>query len=84
MQGGIVTVHCDNCGQTVLPTDTVCWHCGQELQPGPSNAVEKPSKPNADGEKEAISLTAVSVFAFLTLITIILFILVTNALANAT
>ncbi len=79
-----MTVHCDNCKQMVLPTDTVCWHCGQELQPNQSNAVEKPNKPVANGEKEAISLTAVSVFAFLTLITIILFILVTNALSNAT
>ena len=79
-----MTLHCDNCEQTVLPTDTVCWHCGQELKPSQNNVVEKPNKPVAGEEKEAISLTAVSVFALLTLITIILFILVTNALANAT
>ena len=79
-----MALRCDKCDQTILPTDSVCWHCGQELKPGQSHKVEKPDESVVVEERATISLTAVSVFALLTLITIILFILVTNALANTT
>ena len=24
---------CENCGQTVRPTDRYCWYCGAEFEP---------------------------------------------------
>lgn len=80
-----MTITCENCEQTILPTDTVCWHCGRELTPTkalpPQEKVEtgEPTPSENDGP---ISITAVSIFGLITLITIILFIIVTNALAH--
>ena len=70
----------------ILPTDTVCWHCGKELKPTETivSAVPETDVAAVTTESRPISLTAVSIFALITLITIILFILVTNLLAGYT
>jgi uncharacterized OB-fold protein len=78
-----MTLQCDNCNQTILPTDTVCWHCGKELTPA---KIERKTKvPVTDSTRpetsEPISITAVSIFALITLLTILLLIVVTNALS---
>jgi uncharacterized membrane protein YvbJ len=67
----------------ILSTDTVCWHCGKEITPQQTTAKESPEIENSTlpDEDRPISLTAVSVFALITLTTIILFIIVTNVLA---
>ena len=72
---------CDNCDQMILPTDTVCWHCGKELEPRQDTQL---SELVVAEESDSISITAVSIFALITLITILLFILVTNGLARYT
>lgn len=71
---------CKNCDQTILATDTVCWHCGQELKPTVLKAAAAESTmPEKAG---VVSLTAVSIFATITLITLLLFIIVTNTLTG--
>lgn len=69
----------------MLPTDTVCWHCGREVTP--TKTVSTQEKPEAGStaapeNDEPISITAVSIFALITLVTIVLFIVVTNVLAH--
>ncbi|MFO7680737.1 MAG: hypothetical protein R6X34_11855 [Chloroflexota bacterium] len=76
-----MTLRCKNCDQVILAADTVCWHCGRELEP-----TETPSQvqSGAAAEAEAVerSLTAVSVFALLTLMTILLLWLATQVLSR--
>lgn len=78
-----MALKCANCDQTILPTDTVCWHCGQELKPGQDAGSSAPKTNDSVVEEgNGISLTAVSIFALITLITILLFIIITYALAG--
>lgn len=46
---------CDNCGRSVLPTDTICWHCGQtlpaETSPSPEEASERAAETGETGAK---------------------------------
>jgi uncharacterized membrane protein YvbJ len=79
-----VALRCDNCDQSILPTDTVCWYCGKEITPQQTMVVEAPEmdKSTPSNEETPISLTAVSVFVLITLFTIILFIIVTDILAS--
>lgn len=80
-----MTLKCGHCNQTILPTDSVCWHCGNELKSQQAQEQPPEKRPgNVSEERQPISITAVSVFALITLITIILFIVVTNALVNST
>jgi hypothetical protein len=44
---------CDNCGRAVLPTDTICWHCGQPLPAEPSPSPEDRSQAGEKGANEA-------------------------------
>jgi hypothetical protein len=68
----------------ILPTDSVCWHCGKELKPAKTtiNATPETDDTAVTTESIPISLTAVSIFALISLITILLFILVTTILAG--
>jgi uncharacterized membrane protein YvbJ len=79
MMGDFMTLTCENCGQMILPTDTVCWHCGKELE---LRQDTQRSESVTAKESDSISITAVSIFTLITLITILLFIIVTNALAG--
>ena len=80
-----MALKCDNCDQTILPTDTVCWHCGKELKPGKAVVTDAPELSETMPEHDTtISITAVSIFALITLITILLFIITTTLLANYT
>lgn len=79
-----MTLHCENCTQTILPTDTVCWHCGWELKPiqAQENEQVKTDEPSVPADNGAISITAVAIFTFITLTTLLLLIIVTNILAQ--
>ena len=62
---------CPNCNQSVLPTDTICWHCGYQL-----TAQSKKSSVSAEGETavtltEPFSLSAVMVYSGVTAVLII-------------
>lgn len=80
-----MVLKCDNCNQTILPTDTVCWHCGRELNPGQAVAADVPDESKMMPEHDTmISITAVSIFTLITLITILLFVIITTLLASYT
>lgn len=81
-----MALKCANCDQIILPTDTVCWHCGKELKTTQIKVSEEPEVADSmvPEENNPISITAVSIFALITLITILLFILTTTLLANYT
>lgn len=78
---------CPNCGKPVLPTDTVCWHCGYTLParpkakpaaaPRPSRARSADAKPPADYD-----LRALAVYGLLTLGIILALWLVMRALGQ--
>lgn len=74
-----MTYQCERCGQTALETDTVCWHCGWRF------SQQEPKKPASKikaiaGEEESLSLSAVAIYAILTLITLLAIMLVTRSL----
>ncbi|MCB8965407.1 MAG: hypothetical protein R3E31_18540 [Chloroflexota bacterium] len=75
--------NCGNCGQPVLDTDTVCWHCGQALT---ATAVAKPAKPvnimAAAEAEETLPFTAVAVYGTLTAVLIIAMLLVMHSLGQ--
>ncbi len=71
-------LRCENCGQTVLPTDTVCWQCGWKL---PVQAGDGQASLTIEGERP-ISVTAVSAYAGLALLTILLLLVVLKALGS--
>ncbi len=74
-------MRCENCGQTVLTSDTVCWHCGRALSPPDS-----PPKTNQPAAKKQptidISLSAIAIFGIMTALIILLLFLVIGALGN--
>ncbi|MCA9934804.1 MAG: hypothetical protein H6662_12825 [Ardenticatenaceae bacterium] len=81
---------CENCGQPVLSTDTVCWHCGWKLatevkaEPPPT---EKPRKvlaaqPTQANNAEPYQLTAIAVYGTLTLLLIVALLLVMRSLGR--
>ena len=68
-------LRCKNCGQPVLPTDSVCWQCGWKL------AAPAVGGQTGDGERP-LPITAVAVYAALTLLLILLLLLVFSLLAS--
>lgn len=77
-----MTLRCKNCDQVILATDTVCWHCGRELQPTETPSQVQSGAVSREVEEAKRSLTAVSVFALLTLMTIVLLWLATQVLSR--
>lgn len=74
---------CENCGQTVLPTDSVCWQCGWRPPAQVKAASSTANQTAVTAEAETpISVTAVSVYATLTLLIILLLLLLFNALGK--
>lgn len=74
-------MRCENCGQTVLTSDTVCWHCGWALSP--PDSPPKTSKPTARKQPAPdISLPAIAIFGITTLLIALLLFLVMTALGN--
>lgn len=79
---------CENCGKRVLPTDTVCWHCGWKLPQrtapvdltlGPTTrqtAVAEPAPP------PEFNLRAIAVSGALTLFLCVALLLVMRALGQ--
>lgn len=86
---------CEKCGQTVLATDVICWHCGAQQ-------TEKKAKPAATkngrsefkaspatslgntavAEETPISLTAVTTYALFTIICLGIILLILHNLSN--
>lgn len=83
---------CPNCARPVLPTDTVCWHCGHQLAPRakqrPRSEPDRrrpPSRsPAGAGETEAepVDLRAIAAYGVLTLVVILGLLLVMRSLSR--
>jgi hypothetical protein len=63
-----MTLSCPNCNQTVLNTDTVCWHCGYQLPARPAPQLERQT---AVPSPEPFSLSAILVYSAVTAVVII-------------
>lgn len=86
---------CENCGNSVLATDTVCWHCGRPL---PKKSLPKPSPTKrlrafapssvrlATDEEAAVPRTydfrAIAIYSLLTLLILILLVLTMHSLGR--
>lgn len=81
---------CDNCGKRVLPTDTLCWHCGWKLSPtaapidltlGPRSTATS-TAPTLPAVPPTYDLRAIAVYGALTLLVLIALLLVMRALGQ--
>lgn len=73
---------CPNCDQMVLPTDTVCWHCGYQLPRQPGKSVPQSENQVSTTTLEASSLSAVFVYGTVTALIIITFVLSIRSLSQ--
>lgn len=73
---------CPKCGQPVQTTDETCWHCGTVLTPAAAakTAVRTAAESATDSPATAVSFATVTFYAGLTAVTLILFLLLTQAL----
>ena len=76
--------HCVNCEQPILPTDTVCWHCGYSL---PKEEPAPPPHPKgvlgqSTEEAAPLSLTSISVYSVITLVVGVALFMTMNALGQ--
>lgn len=69
-----MTLRCENCGQVVQPTDAVCWQCGWKLSLTATDVAVAGERPSP--------ITAVLVYAALTLGIIVLLLLGFRALGR--
>lgn len=80
---------CENCGNPVLPTDVVCWHCGRPLEKQISGAVKSTTKDNSAQEKRAEEVPqpfprmTILAYGTLTAVTIILLLFTMRSLGRA-
>jgi hypothetical protein len=73
---------CENCGRSVLETDTVCWHCGWSLSPEGSAPAQEARTNAASNKTGSISLSAVAVIGGVTIVNIIAALLVMRSLGR--
>lgn len=79
---------CDNCGQPVLATDTICWHCGQALAAEGAETTESPPPQEAADAKEekdtavTLSPTLRLAYGILTVLIFIAMLLVMRSLGK--
>ena len=86
---------CEKCGQTVLATDRICWHCGaQQSEKKAKSATTKNGRSDfvastatslgntAVVEDAPISLTAVFTYAVFTIICLVIILLILRNLSN--
>jgi len=77
-----VSDHCPNCGQSILETDTVCWHCGWKL-PRRTGAKIKPAPAHLDEtDQQPYSLKLIAGYGVITGLVIVAALLVIAALGN--
>lgn len=71
---------CPNCDQMVLPTDTVCWHCGYQLPRQPAKPAPQSENQASTTTLEASPLSAVFVYGTVTALIIVMFVLSIHSL----
>jgi hypothetical protein len=49
----IMSERCENCGNPVLATDTICWHCGWKLPKRPRLKTSSPAPPPTARSRQA-------------------------------
>lgn len=80
---------CDNCGNSVLATDVVCWHCGQPIKQQVSDveasiaAGESSEEKSAEEPLQPFPRTTVLAYGALTAVTIILLLFAMRTLGRA-
>lgn len=72
---------CENCGQPVLASDAICWHCGRKL-PRTETPAAASEAPTQNDSAHSISLTAVIVYAALTAVILLATFLVMRSLGR--
>lgn len=77
-----MTYQCENCGQPALEGDTICWHCGWRFPRRETSKKPAPKVTRKPGQEQPFSLTAVSVYAGLTILTIMAALLVMRSLGQ--
>lgn len=80
---------CDNCGNPVLPTDIVCWHCGRHLEKQTTGVAESTIEHDSEQEKRAeeelepFPRQTILAYGALTAVTVILLLLAMRSLGRA-
>ncbi|MFQ5419787.1 MAG: hypothetical protein ACE5EY_05435, partial [Anaerolineae bacterium] len=62
---------CPNCGQTILASDTICWHCGWQL-PRKSSPATSTAPPMEESEAESYSLQTILAYVGMTVMVVVL------------
>jgi hypothetical protein len=77
---------CEHCGQTVLATDSQCWHCGKALTPGKPTAAKRPSLATApldDTQPPPPPFRTILLYVSLTAVTFFMLIATTRSIGQA-
>jgi hypothetical protein len=77
---------CENCGQTIMATDSQCWHCGKALSPNKPNAVRRPQLTTAvpdDTQPPPPPIQTILLYVGLTAVTLLILIATTRAIGKA-
>lgn len=77
---------CEHCGQTVMATDSQCWHCGRLLRPGkPGTPTKQPQLATAVPETNPPmpSLATILLYVGLTAVSLLILVATTRAIGQA-
>lgn len=77
----LLDLHCENCGQPALASDSTCWQCGELLPGREESSLENVSA--KEGWQDSISLTSLGFYLGSTLAAIIIFFLAAYALGQS-
>ncbi len=73
---------CENCGHSVLETDTVCWHCGWKVTRPKRDITPSAQATKRERDLPPISLSAIAIYSTLTLVVFISILFVLGSLGK--
>ncbi len=76
---------CEHCGQTIMSTDSQCWHCGRRLSKKKGTPPQQPSLETAvpDDTPPALPLSTILLYVGLTAVALLILISTTRAINRA-
>ena len=77
----LLDLHCENCGQPALASDSTCWQCGELLPGREENSLENVSV--KEGWQGSVSLTSLGFYLGSTFAAIIIFFIAAYALGQS-